>query len=186
MRIRLTVVVPAVALLVGGCFGDPQSPGVEYVPNMVHSVAYDSFAPNPVTARGQTLRPPVAGTVPRGHRPFPYGAGPEEAARAGRELENPLPETPAVLVRGRHLYETYCQVCHGETGAGDGPLVPPFPAPPSYTTGAIQSYPPGRLYHVITRGVGQMPSYAAQIPPDDRWRLVTYVQLLQRGEEIPR
>ena len=42
--------------------------------------------------------------------------------------------------------------------------------------------PPGQIFHVVTRGSGRMPSYAAQIPPDERWLIVQYVQTLQAGE----
>lgn len=167
------------------CGGEPASPGWEYMPDMVHSVAYDAFAPNPVTADRKTLRRPAEGTVPRGFRPFPYGPGPEEAERAGRELRNPLPPTPEVLARGEKLYGTFCRPCHGVTGQGDGPVTEKFPPPPAYTSTGTRDLPPGRLYHVISQGSGRMPSYATQIDATDRWRLVHWVRTLQRAPTPP-
>lgn len=161
-----------------GC-GDPLAPGWEVLPDMAHSIPYDTFAPNPVT--GHTLRAPAPGTVPRGHLPFPYRPGPEEAERAGRELVQPLAATTAHLERGEVLFETFCQVCHGPTGAGDGPMVPPFPRPPAYTSRTVRDRPAGYLYHVVTHGLGRMPPYAAQLPPQERWKVVLWVQVLQRS-----
>jgi hypothetical protein len=40
---------------------------------------------------------------------------------------------------------------------------------------------PGQILHVMTFGAGRMPSYAAQIPLDQRWLIVHYVATLQRG-----
>lgn len=169
-----------VLLLAGlpGC-GDSQSPGWEFLPDMAHSIPYDTFAPNPVT--GQTLRAPAPGTVPRGRLPFPYGPGPEQAELAGLELTNPVPPSPAALERGEVLFQRFCQVCHGPLGAGDGPVVPPLPAPPAYDSPSVRDRPAGYVYHVITHGTGRMPSYAAQMSSADRWKLVHWLQVLQRS-----
>jgi len=163
------------------CGRPPESPGYEFMPNMARSVPFDAFSPNPATRDGLTLQAPVPGTVARGHLPFHYAATPEDAERAGRELADPFAPTPAVLARGRAVYETFCLVCHGPRGLGDGPIIPKFPNPPSYRSERVRAFPAGRIYHVITLGTGLMPSYAAQIAPEDRWRLVRYVQTLQGG-----
>jgi mono/diheme cytochrome c family protein len=152
-------------------------PGLEYMPDMAHSLPYDSFAPNPNTRDGKTLQAPVAGTVPRGFLPLRYGASPAEAERAGRELHDPalLPSDPE---RGRMLYATFCLVCHGEQGRGDGPLASRIPPPTSYASERVRGMPAGQVYHVISHGAGRMPAYAAQVPPDDRWLIVREVQRL--------
>ncbi|HEV8456768.1 MAG TPA: cytochrome c [Methylomirabilota bacterium] len=159
--------------------------GLEYMPDMAHSLAYDAFAANPVTRDGKTLQAPVAGTIPRGFTPFHYAAGTEEAERAGRELMDPLPATPKNLAHGKALFQTFCLVCHGESGKGDGPLVPKIPNPPSYSSERVRAFPPGRIYHVITLGTGNMPSYASQVSPEERWLIVRYVQTLQALEGTP-
>ncbi len=152
------------------------------MPDMAHSVPYDAFAPNPVTRDGKTLLAPVSGTIPRGFVPFHYAAGPEEAERAGRELANPIPPTPQALARGEELFQTFCAVCHGVAGKGDGPLVPKIPNPPAYSSDRVRAFAAGRIYHVITRGAGLMPSYASQVTPEERWLIVHHVQRLQAGE----
>ena len=42
--------------------------------------------------------------------------------------------------------------------------------------------PIGYYFEVITKGYGGMPSYAAQIPPDDRWRIIAYIRVLQMSQ----
>jgi mono/diheme cytochrome c family protein len=172
-----------VALLAGGlglgCSRPGASPGWEFMPDMARSGRYNAFSPNPVTRDGLTLQRPVAGTLPRGALAFHYAATPEDAERAGRELHDPFAATPEVLARGAAVYATFCWVCHGPTGQGDGPLIPKYPNPPAYNSERVRAFPEGQIFHVITRGTSLMPSYATQISPEDRWRVVRYVQHLQ-------
>jgi mono/diheme cytochrome c family protein len=173
-RATLTL-VGAIALAVPACKPGAR-PGAEYMPDMARDPAYDAFTPNPVLHGGITLQRPVDGTIARGHRPFHYGKGEAEAERAGRELTDPYTATPDVLARGKALYTIYCQVCHGERGKGDGPIVGKIPPPPAYRTTRVLGFAPGRIFHVITMGANKMPSYAAQLAPDERWLVVTYVK----------
>jgi mono/diheme cytochrome c family protein len=180
-KIRLAVLLALVLVASWAGRHDPRSSGRELLPDMARSVPYDAFAPNPVTRDHKTLQPPVPGTIPRGFQPFHYAATPEDAERAGRELRNPFAATPAALARGHAVYRTFCEVCHGLRGAGDGPLIPRFPNPPSYASARLLAMPDGRIFHVITRGSGMMPAYAGQISADDRWKVVLYVRALQAG-----
>ena len=151
--------------------------GFEYAPDMVRGPAYKAFAPNPATRDGLTLQRPVAGTIARGYRPFHYGPGEDEAARAGRDLVDPFDASRPVVEEGGALYRSYCLVCHGPQGKGDGPISGKIPPPPSYLSDRILAFAPGRIFHVITRGSGKMASYAAQLGADDRWKIVTYIKV---------
>jgi mono/diheme cytochrome c family protein len=175
----LLVVSASAIVVMARAASDTSVRGMEYMPDMAYSVPYNSFAPNPVTRDGKTLQLPVAGTVPRGVQPFRYAATQDEALRAGRELRNPIASSPDALAHGRALYETFCLVCHGEQGRGDGPLVPKIPNPPAYTSERVRAMAPGQIFHVISRGSGRMPSYAAQIPYEQRWLIVLYVSALR-------
>jgi mono/diheme cytochrome c family protein len=177
MRVWVCGVLAAATL---GCERTSPHRGYEYMPDMAYSVAYKSFTPNPVTRDRMTLQPPVAGTIPRGFLPLHYTKSPEDAARAGRELSNPVAQTPQSLVEGKRLYETYCFVCHGRQGDGDGPIVPKIPNPPAYTSERVRAMPEGQLFHVVTYGSGRMPSYASQLAVNDRWLVVAYVRTLQQ------
>ncbi|HEX9372565.1 MAG TPA: cytochrome c, partial [Roseiflexaceae bacterium] len=48
----------------------------------------------------------------------------------------------------------------------------------------VRGMAPGQIFHVITRGSGRMPSYAVQIRPEQRWKIVHYVMTL-RGPQEP-
>ena len=184
-----------VVLALPACGAGGNDRAREYMPDMARGPAYKAFAPNLATRSGLTLQAPVPGTIARGHRAFAfhYNAGEEEAARAGRELANPLPLTPAALEDGRGLYQTYCLVCHGASGKGDGPLVVSgkIPTPPSYTSERVAPFPPGRLFHVVTMGTlsptgaQKMPSYAALLTPNERWKVVGYVASKLQGSATP-
>jgi mono/diheme cytochrome c family protein len=169
----------AAVLLALGCRSDPATPNIEYIPEMVDSVAYDSFALNPVTPDGKTLIAPVPGTIARGRMPLHYGPGPEEARRAGRDLLNPLPASDESRARGEKVFQSFCALCHGVGGLGDGPLVPRFPAPPSLVADRARKMPDGQMFHVLTHGQGLMAGYAAQVGRKDRWRVIHYVRSLK-------
>lgn len=176
-------VLALVALAGCGAAGD--RPAVKFMPGLFEPVPYESYDPSSLTADGKTLMLPPAGTVPVDVRPFPFGAEEADAIRAGLELVNPLEPTPEVLARGRQVFESKCQVCHGPTGAGDGPIIGRFPNPPNLTAEHARMYPDGRIFHVITRGQGLMASYAVQVLPEDRWAVIIYVRTIQRaGGEV--
>jgi mono/diheme cytochrome c family protein len=178
---RGAFVLAAATIGILGCGARSEGRAYEYMPDMARGPAYKAFAPNPVTRDGLTLQRPVPGTIARGYQPFHYGAGEEEALRAGRELTNPLQATARTLEEGKALYETYCLVCHGAEGRGDGPIAGKIPPPPAYRSERVVGFPPGRLFHVVTLGSGKMPAYAAQLSAEERWKVVTYVhEALQR------
>jgi mono/diheme cytochrome c family protein len=161
---------------------DPAVPNLEAMPEMVRTARYGAFSPNENFADGATLRPPVSGTIARGAMPLHYAPTPEDAVRAGLELESPLPPTGgAALARGAQVYAAFCQACHGAAGLGDGPIVRRgFPAPPSLLAERAVAMRDGQLFHVITYGQGNMPPYAAQVSAEDRWNVVALLRSWQR------
>jgi mono/diheme cytochrome c family protein len=180
--VGLTVAGLAVASF-SGCGDQTQERGVIVLPGMVRSIPYDAYDTFPIPGR-EHLTPPV-GTIPYGSMPFDYGPEPSEARRAGRELASPLDGTAAQLARGKSVYDVFCAVCHGATGVGDGPIIGRFPNPPSLLADSARARPDGQLFHIITRGQGIMPSYAAQVRPMDRWRAILHVRALQGMRSAP-
>jgi mono/diheme cytochrome c family protein len=170
---------------------DPREPSLELVPErqMARSPAFGAFSANPNFPDGLTLRQPVAGTIPRGKESFAYGPTPAEAARAGKELQNPLaaghPQAPQ---QGAALYATYCQYCHGRTGMGDGPVSGRgFPAPLSFLKPQAMEMKDGEMFHILTHGKGNMPAQAVQLAPPERWAVILHVRVLQNQyNEFPK
>ena len=174
MKIAASAIV---LLFVAAC--SSTKPRFEYAPDMVDSLAYESFSATPVTKDGKTMMAPAPGTIARGAKPFSYGLGPGEAVRAGRELVNPVEKTEEVLARGQKVFGVFCAPCHGPRGLGDGPVIPLFSKPPSLLAEKARSLPDGQIFHIISRGQNQMGSYAAQITPEDRWKVTHFVRSLQ-------
>ena len=136
-------------------------------------------------ANGQSARPLVANTVPRGYLNDDrlLMTGKDGAADAA---VFPFPVTDAVMARGQERFNIYCSPCHGRTGMGDGMVVRRgFRRPPSFSEERVRNAAVGHLYDVITNGVGVMPDYQTQVPVDDRWAIVAYVRALQLSAYAP-
>ena len=176
-RALLTVGLAAVTL--SGCSHRKSQPAFEYMANMAYSASVKAQNEDPLHPGMSAMHPPVPGTVPRGFTPYRYAA--QDSLIAQRELVNPLPRTADVLGRGQRVFMTYCVVCHGPKGDGQGYIVPKFPMPPSLLSPKVSGWADGRIYHLITRGQNLMPSYASQIQPEDRWAVIHYVRVLERA-----
>lgn len=93
-------------------------------------------------------------------------------------LPNPTPVSDSSLANGRRQFQINCAVCHGATGAGDGPVTT-FGLPVlSLLTDAAKNRSDGYIYGIIRNGRGLMPTYN-RIEDMDRWDVVNYVRGLQ-------
>ena len=97
----------------------------------------------------------------------------------------PIPIDKAAIDRGQERYEIYCSVCHGMTGNGDGMIARRGfnkPLPASYHQDRLRQAPVGHFFDAMTNGWGAMPSYATQIPVEDRWKIIAYIRALQLSQ----
>ena len=130
----------------------------------------------------RSARPIIEGTVARGFLKdddvFYTGM------QAGAPVEKiPMPLTDAVVARGRERFNIYCSPCHGVAGDGDGMIVKRgYKQPTSYHDPRLRNERAGYFFDVMTRGFGQMPDYAAQVSPKDRWAIVAYIRALQLSQ----
>jgi mono/diheme cytochrome c family protein len=181
----ITVITIAATVVITSC-KDKRSTGWEYAPNMYEHIAYDPDQPNPNFKDGKTAQRPPAGTIPIGFVTFDYPNTKDGYELAGTEVKSTLPQTQDNFAEGQVLFEHFCSPCHGVKGLGDGLVVAHgFPAPPSYSTGqssrggAMKDLSDGKIYHTITYGVNAMGSYASQLAPEERWKVIMYVHHLQ-------
>jgi mono/diheme cytochrome c family protein len=88
--------------------------------------------------------------------------------------------------RGRERYDIFCQPCHGLSGHGNGMIVQRgFKQPRSFHEPRLLDMPPGYFVNVMTQGFATMPSYASQVPHEDRWAIAAYVRALQASQAFP-
>ena len=91
-------------------------------------------------------------------------------------------QAPAITpdpTRGAPLYAQHCSVCHGETGAGDGPASVGMTPPPANLRDAqrLDRLSLYAIYNTLGLGVEgtDMPSFADQLDERQRWDLATYI-----------
>ena len=162
-------------------------------------------------SNGLGSRPPIEGTIPRGYLrdnvEFFTGkkagaatatATPAQQQTAGAQqptagpqssfpddvVEFPIPITKDVVQRGRERFNIFCSACHGMTGNGDGMIVRRgFRRAASFNDDRLRQAPVGHFFDAMTNGWGAMPSYASQIPVQDRWAIVAYIRALQASQQ---
>jgi len=165
----------------GGRLEFHKEPNVELIQDMMDQPALKAQDYQPSERdKASSLMPPE-NTVPVGYKPYPYHLDP---AAAAKNLKNPLAGNMSaeILKTGRTKFETYCAVCHGYEGKGDGPVAPKMALkPPSLISEKIITANDGAIYHIIADGQGVMSSYAYQlVDENDRWAIVNYVRSLQK------
>jgi len=125
---------------------------------------------------------PTTGTQPA------LAAGPalQGAAAYPDDVEVfPIAVTKETVQRGKERYEIFCTACHGLTGNGDGMIVRRgFRRAASFNDDRLRQAPVGHFFDAISNGWGAMPSYAPQIPPQDRWAIVAYIRALQLSQAV--
>jgi cytochrome c5 len=155
---------------------------------------YSQVEENSVNADGKNMRAPVSGTVARNSTGYDntvlelmhnYPIGRDSVDYAGKVLRNPLDsQDTTLLAEGKYLYGVYCASCHGDNGNGQGKVGLKYAGVPNYKDSRIPGLPSGHIYHVIALGKNRMWGLGSQIRPEDRWKIVLYVNQL-RGYREP-
>jgi high-affinity iron transporter len=87
--------------------------------------------------------------------------------------------------RGAPLYAQHCSVCHGDTGAGDGPAGVGLTPPPANLRDAarLDHLSLYAIYNTLGLGVEgtDMPAFADQLDDRQRWDLATYIASFSAG-----
>ncbi len=191
-------------IFLAACGAKGDKPGYEYSPQMYHSVPYEGltqitdegagqlisnredgkgefYNSNPNNPNKMNMRHPPENTVSRNrYGMLPIQIHKDSFALAERVLKSPLPESEEVLAEGKELYDRFCEHCHGSGGGGDGLVGQVYLGVTPYNSSTVKDKGEGHIYHVITHGKGRMLSHASQEDPMERWKIVRYVQTLQK------
>jgi len=120
---------------------------------------------------------PVTGTFAAGYQ-VSYQALPGTIDSIAAIATNPTPPSEASLANGRKLYQINCTVCHGDTGAGNGPATRYGVYAISIIGDVTRNRSDGYIYGMMRNGRGAMPTYN-RIEEMERWDVVNYVRALQ-------
>jgi mono/diheme cytochrome c family protein len=134
-------------------------------------------------ADGHAARPIPANTVARGQLRENVAVATGLGADGLPVTEIPLPVNRELLVRGHQRFNVFCAPCHGQLGDGKGMIVQRgFKQPVSFHDPRLRESAVGYFFNTMTEGFGQMPSYASQIPVEDRWAIAAFVRALQYSQ----
>jgi mono/diheme cytochrome c family protein len=187
-KVSIISVLSLSALLIGGCHDVQRKPGLNYMPDMYKSRAYETYEDHSnLASQGiHYNNQPVAGTVNRGEE-LPYHLKNDSTGYAlSAAVPNPITKLSAAdAEETERLYLINCAICHGSKLDGNGPLYKggegPYPAKPATLVGdpAIEAKTEGTYFHVQTYGKGMMGSYASQLNRRQRWMIAAYVKSKQ-------
>ncbi|GMV49425.1 MAG: hypothetical protein NBKEAIPA_03211 [Nitrospirae bacterium] len=111
---------------------------------------------------------------------------PPDKLESLRSLQNPLPNTPEIVEKGKALYhgKGTCVNCHGVNGGGDGPGAKGLTPPPRNFQhhGFWRHRSDGELYYIIQNGSPgtAMAPFGGILTDEEIWSLIRYEQTFSR------
>jgi copper transport protein len=93
---------------------------------------------------------------------------------------NPFPPNPKSLNVGQRLYQQNCQICHGVTGRGDGPLAAGLKPPPLDLIVHVPLHSEEALFRFIRDGIPgtAMQPWRDRLSEEEIWHVVNYLRTL--------
>jgi len=197
MRSVVSAGLLAASVLSGCRGGDSELPPVHLIHNMDTQEKAKAYRKDTtgLFADGRIMRAPVEGTVAVGqlndddqyYKGFNDDGKETQKFPASIVGDDGAPKAD-IIARGGQRYRIYCAPCHGVNGDGDGTVNTAkglLVAPPAMHSERVKTLVNGKIFGAITYGVnnGNMGSYAAQIPVEDRWAIAAWVRDLQRQKD---
>jgi mono/diheme cytochrome c family protein len=120
--------------------------------------------------------PPTSAESATAQAPHVFTISPED-----RQRKNPTKFTETSVARGKKVYETQCNMCHGKNGDGKGDMVEVMKiSPPDFTKPeTLKDRTDGELFAIIGVGKDPMPGQAGRMTDERRWNLVNYLRALE-------
>lgn len=174
-------------LILFACQGMPsKKTPIHLNPNMDNQERYDAQEKQYFyNEEDIAKRNPIQGTIPYGYykddnTEFYYGK--LSAGEFIDKVSDVIPVDEKLLKRGQDRFIIYCSVCHGYTGEGNGLIAQNDEfnvIVTSLYSEILDDKNDGYFFDIITNGKNNMPSYAHQIDPKDRWAIVAYINALR-------
>ena len=118
--------------------------------------------------------------------PYYYVDTEADRQRAVADLTvNPFPITADGLARGAELYNTFCAICHGEAGDGNGWIYENGAYPAAPRNFLVQEWvdtSAGVYYHAFMYGKNVMGAYKDKVNYEERWQIIHHIRALQAKE----
>ena len=99
------------------------------------------------------------------------------------QTPNPIQVTPQALAKGKDIFKSKCQHCHGVTGKGNGPDADPKHKPGDLTDSSRASRnPDGVMFYKVWNGRRQpkMPSFKTELSKEEVWTVIQYAKTLRQ------
>lgn len=106
-----------------------------------------------------------------------------KAPESAKSIKNPVEANKKIASgkKGKKIFQTYCIVCHGESGLGNGPGGKSInPKPANLTSAKIQLQTDGEIFWKITNGRGPMIKWGPILSDAQRWDLVNYIRSFKK------
>jgi mono/diheme cytochrome c family protein len=95
--------------------------------------------------------------------------------------KSPLKASPDVLKKGRALFTSRCQKCHGTAGRGDGPDADSKAKPADLTASKAEENPDGVMFYKVFNGQPpKMPAFKGLMSRDEIWTVIEYAKSLRK------
>lgn len=89
-----------------------------------------------------------------------------------------FPFTDETRKEGERLYQINCHSCHGDPGKNNFIALQPSPGDPA--TEKIQKNSDGEIFHKVSVGRGQMPSFRSVLTTEEIWKVVSFIRSFNR------
>ena len=101
-----------------------------------------------------------------------------------KDEKSPLKASLENAKRGRAVFTSNCQKCHGPEAKGDGPDSDPrSPAADLTDEFRYELNPPGVIYHKVLDGhPPQMPAFKRTLSQTQIWQVVEYVMSIRKKQ----
>ena len=101
---------------------------------------------------------------------------------AAKTEKSPLKPAPDVVKKGRALFTSRCQKCHGPLGKGDGPDADSKNKPADLTASKADLNPDGVLFYKVFNGQPpKMPAFKGLMSRDEIWTVLEYIKSLRQA-----